>query len=87
MTDSVQSSVTSVVFEALEEFGADKERIGVDATLETLDIDSLDVVELCQIVSDTFGVEITADQLVGIKTVGDAIAKLEPLVEDASTST
>ena len=45
------------VFSALEEFGAEAERIGPDSTFESLDVDSLDIVELAQIVEDEYGVK------------------------------
>ena len=40
---------------------------------EELDIDSLDLVELAQIVEEEFGVELKGDDVEEIKTVGDAI--------------
>ena len=40
------------VFTALEEFGAEAGEIGPDSTFESLDVDSLDIVELAQIVED-----------------------------------
>ena len=43
-------------FKALEEFGAEPDQIGPDAEFEALDVDSLDLVELAQIVEDEYGV-------------------------------
>jgi acyl carrier protein len=61
------------VFAALEEFGAEPERIGPDASFESLDVDSLDLVELAQIVEDDYGVKLGAEDLEGIKTVRQAV--------------
>lgn len=61
------------VFQALQEFGAEADAIGPDADFESLDIDSLDLVELAQIVEDEYGVQIREEDLEGIKTVGQAI--------------
>ena len=38
---------------------------------EDLDVDSLDLVELAQIVEDEFGVELDGDDVKDVKTVGD----------------
>ena len=40
---------------------------------EDLDIDSLDLVELAQIVEDEFGVELRGDDVKDVKTVGEVI--------------
>jgi acyl carrier protein len=69
-TDQIQARV----FEALEEFGADPSAITLDAGFEALDVDSLDLVELAQIVREDFGVEITGEDMPKLKTVGDAVS-------------
>jgi acyl carrier protein len=61
------------VFTALEEFGAEPDQIGPDAGFESLDVDSLDLVELAQIVEDEYGVKLGAEDLEGIKTVRQAV--------------
>jgi acyl carrier protein len=66
-------SVEKVVFDGLAELGAEREDIKRDATFETLEVDSLDLVELAQIVEDEFGVELGADDVKDLVTVGDAI--------------
>lgn len=65
--------VEQVVFNALETFGAQKADIDRDATLETLDVDSLDLAELAQIVEDEFGVAIKSGDAEQLKTVGDVL--------------
>ena len=44
-----------------------------DATFEELDIDSLDLVELAQIVEDEYGVVLKGEDMKELKTVGDAV--------------
>jgi acyl carrier protein len=66
-------AVEARVVEALASFGPDADQITRDATFEELDIDSLDLVELAQIVEDDYGVELKGDDMKGLKTVGDAI--------------
>ena len=46
------------ITEALVEFGAERDDIDAEATWEQLDVDSLDLVELAQIVEDEYGVEL-----------------------------
>jgi acyl carrier protein len=58
---------------ALVEFGVEPGRISRDAELEALDVDSLDLVELAQIIEDEYGVRLQGDDMVEVKTVGQAI--------------
>jgi len=73
MSTVTTEQVEAVVVKALEEFGADAGDITREATFETLDIDSLDLAELAQIVEEEFGVELKSDDIKSIKTVGSAI--------------
>ncbi len=66
-------NVEKVVFDGLAELGAERDAISREATFEDLDVDSLDLVELAQIVEDEFGVELGADDVKDLKTVGDAV--------------
>ena len=43
------------------------------STFEELDIDSLDLVELAQVVEDEYGVVLKGEDMKELKTVGDAI--------------
>lgn len=61
------------ITEALVEFGADRDEIDAEATWEKLDVDSLDLVELAQIVEDEYGVELREADMEQMKTVGDAV--------------
>ena len=61
------------ITEALVEFGADRDEINPEATWEQLDVDSLDLVELAQIVEDEYGVELREADMEQMKTVGDAV--------------
>jgi len=72
-TTITKADVQARVYSALEEFGADADAITNDATFEALDVDSLDLVELGQIVQDEYGVEIKGEDMPKLKTVGDAV--------------
>jgi acyl carrier protein len=67
------TEIETTVFESLETFGADPSEISRDADFEALDIDSLDLAELAQIVDDKFGVTIASSDMKKIKTVGDVL--------------
>jgi acyl carrier protein len=67
------TTIESVVFTALEEFGADKDAITREATFEVLDVDSLDLAELAQIVEEEFGVAIKSSDVESLQTVGDVL--------------
>jgi acyl carrier protein len=66
-------AVEKVTIDALEEMGADTDSLSRDATFEDIDVDSLDLVELAQVVEDEFGVALKGDDMKDLKTVGDAI--------------
>jgi len=72
MTVSREALETRVT-EALVEFGAEASAINPDATWDELDVDSLDLVELAQIIEDEYGVELREADMEKMKTVGDAV--------------
>jgi acyl carrier protein len=65
--------VESVVVDTLAQFGPERDEVHRDATFEQLDLDSLDLAELSQVVDERFGVRLKGDDVQTIKTVGDAI--------------
>ena len=71
-TQVTDEAVQKVIFDGLEEVGAEGE-VTREATLESLDVDSLDLVEVAQIIEDEFGVELDGDAMKDVKTVGDVI--------------
>ena len=73
MSTVTNQQVEARVIEALASFGPDVSQITREATFEELDIDSLDLVELAQIVEDEYGVVLKGEDMKELKTVGDAI--------------
>jgi acyl carrier protein len=67
------TEIEATVYEALENFGAEPSQINRDAKFEELDVDSLDLAELAQIVDDKYGVTIESEDMKNIKTVGDVL--------------
>jgi acyl carrier protein len=65
------------VADALVEFGADRDQIEPAARFEDLDVDSLDLVELAQIVEEDYGVQITGEDMKTLPTVGQAVDFVE----------
>ncbi len=68
--DQVTELVTQVL---VDEIGVEPELISPDATLDSLDVDSLDIVEVAQVVEETWGFRIRAENAKGVETLGDAI--------------
>jgi acyl carrier protein len=66
-------AVENTVRDALVQFGPEPDDIKREATFEELDVDSLDLAELSQIIEDEYGVALKGDDVGKIKTVGDAI--------------
>jgi acyl carrier protein len=73
MSTATRDAVSRRVVEILASFGPAIDDLRPEATLEELDIDSLDIAELAQVVEDEYGVEISGDDAAGVTTVGDTI--------------
>jgi acyl carrier protein len=73
MATVTPDQVQARVVEAIASFGPDPEAITPEASFEELDIDSLDLVELAQIVEEEYGVELKSEDMRDMKTVGDAV--------------
>ena len=73
MATITRENVQKTVYEALPQFGVEESQITDEATFEDLDVDSLDLAELSQIIEDEYGVALKGDDVGKIKTVGDAI--------------
>lgn len=73
MSDSyTREEIEKRVADALVSFGVDREAIARETTLEELDVDSLDVVELAEMLRD-LGIDIEGRDFEGARTYGDAI--------------
>jgi len=70
---ATKESVERTIADALEQVGADAEEIKPDATFQALDVDSLDLVEVAQVVEEEYGVEITGEDAQRFETVRDAV--------------
>lgn len=68
--------VQQVVYDALESFGAEPTQFAPETTFESLDIDSLDLAELSQVIGDEFGVVLKGEDMKRIKTIGDAVSTI-----------
>ncbi|MEX2106074.1 MAG: phosphopantetheine-binding protein [Solirubrobacterales bacterium] len=66
-------NVEKTIYDGLVELGTERDQLSREASLEDLDVDSLDLVELAQIVEDEFGVELRGDDVKDVKTVGEVI--------------
>ena len=55
----------------------DLSNVTLDTTLESLDIDSLDLVEAMMDLEEEFGVQFTNDEILTLKTVKDVVTLVE----------
>jgi acyl carrier protein len=72
-TTTTPQDIESVVIENLVAFGADADVVSRDATLEDIDVDSLDLVELTQVVEEKYEIDLESADFKKIKTVGDVV--------------
>ncbi|MDQ3768517.1 MAG: phosphopantetheine-binding protein [Actinomycetota bacterium] len=73
MSTVTTDQVEKVVYDALEEIGPSRDQLKREATFEELDVDSLDLAEVSQVVEEEFGVTLKGDDVEHLKTIGDAI--------------
>jgi acyl carrier protein len=68
-TEAVQKTIT----DALPQFGVDPSEITLEAKFEDLDVDSLDLAEMSQIIEEEYGVQLKGEDMAKIQTVGDVV--------------
>jgi acyl carrier protein len=73
MSTVTREQVEARVIETLANFGPDADQITRESTFQELDIDSLDLVELAQVVEDEYGVILKGEDMKDLRTVGDAV--------------
>ena len=72
-TTATPEAVEKTLTEALPQFGVDPSQISREATFEELDVDSLDLAEISQIIEEEYGVQLKGEDMKNIKTLGDVI--------------
>lgn len=65
--------VEAKVYESLAEFGADADALDRDAQWNALGVDSLDLVELVQVLEDEYSVRLTGEDMKNLPTVASVI--------------
>lgn len=66
-------SIEQRVFEVLRDYADDPQSVSTDTKLEDIGVDSLDLVELGQMVDDEYGIELTEEHFQDVTRVGDVI--------------
>lgn len=69
-----EDRVFETIANALAELGTERDQITRESTFESLDVDSLDLVEIGQVIQDQFGAEIKGDDMKKVGTVGEVVA-------------
>jgi 3-oxoacyl-[acyl-carrier-protein] synthase-3 len=72
-TTVTPEAVEKTLRDAMQQFDVDPSEISREATFEELDVDSLDLAEISQIVEEEYGVQLKGEDMKSIRTVGDAI--------------
>jgi len=74
MATETKDQIAERVIAALVEFGEEPGNVKLESRFDQLDVDSLDLVELAQVIEDEYGIEITDTEMDQIKTVQDVVA-------------
>ena len=69
-----------VVTAVVEVCGVEAEDLKNDSTLEDLEIDSLDLIEVGMIMEEKHGIRVSADDFEDVSTFGDAVAVFDRIV-------
>lgn len=85
-TEPTSENIEQVITDGLVEIGAERDEVSADATFEALDVDSLDLVEMAQIIDDEFGVTLNGNDVKDIKTVGELVALVLDRAKAAATA-
>jgi acyl carrier protein len=75
--DTTSQTVLEVVTVELVRLGAEREEVASEAKLTDLDLDSLDLAELAQLIEERYETKLTGADVAGIRTVGDVVALIE----------
>lgn len=65
--------VEARVHASLAEFGVEPEALNREAQWGALGVDSLDLVELIQVLEDEYGVRLTGEEMKNLPTVGSVV--------------
>ena len=76
MTDTLETLQDLLI----DEYAIDRARLGPEAELATLGVDSLGLVELLFQIEDRFGVQIPGDAPTDLRTVQDVVAYVDTLL-------
>jgi acyl carrier protein len=69
-----QEEVLNKIKEVVPKFGVNPDDVNLGSTLEDLDMDSLDVVEIMQAIEDDLKIRVPDEDLEDLSTIGDAVA-------------
>jgi acyl carrier protein len=72
-TDVSPQIVEEELFDAIAHLGPSRADISREETFEALDLDSLDLVEIAQVVEEKWGIAFEPQDFGNAKTVGEAI--------------
>ena len=68
------NSIQEFVFSEIQSIGPEVGSVSPESTLESLGLDSLDVVELSQSVKKNLGIAVNVNDFIGAVTVSDVLA-------------
>jgi acyl carrier protein len=75
--DTTSPTILQVVTDELVRLGAERADVTSDANLTDIDVDSLDLAELAQLIEERYETKLTGADVSGIRTVGDVVALIE----------
>lgn len=80
-----REGVEKLVYDSLVKFGADPDGLSLETNLEKIDVDSLDMAELAQIVENAYDVVLKSGDLKAIVTVSDVVEMIFERLDDSES--
>jgi acyl carrier protein len=68
-----REQVKNRIVAALVEFGAEEDELKPEAKLKDVDVDSLDLFEVGQILQQEYGLTVDPEEFEGVETLGEAL--------------
>lgn len=79
---NIRPEAEALIIDSLIQFGHEPAELSMDTVLVTLDVSSLDIMELIQVIRHRFGVILDAHRIAACNTLEDVVDLIAESVED-----
>jgi acyl carrier protein len=84
--NDIRADAEALIIESLVQFGYDRSELSGDTVLVTLDVSSLDIMELIQVIRHRFGIILEAHRIAACNTLNAVVDLVVKSVEDVQNA-